>query len=99
MTPSAIHHLLMRRRSSELLVVDHRGLVALARRARHSHAVNCAVEYLGLDDDVNRQATDAYPNDFVILGPLGVAAYRATWMEELDRNGNRVRRKSAGVTE
>lgn len=95
MASSDIHHLLMRRRSSELLVVDDRGLVALWRRARNSHAVRIAVEYLGLDELINQQAADAYPHDFVILGPLGVAAYRATWMEDLDATGNRVRRKLA----
>lgn len=92
MTYTYVHRLLMGRRSSELLVVDNRGLVALWKRARHSHAVSIAVDYLGLGDLVNQQATDAHPNDFVILGPLGVAAYRATWMEELDGQGRRVPR-------
>lgn len=92
MIHTEVHRLLMGRRSSELLVVDDRGLVALWKRARNSHAVRIAVEYLGLDELINQQAADAYPHDFVILGPLGVAAYRATWMEELDRSGSRVRR-------
>lgn len=76
----------------DLLYVDSRGLFVMSYRARNSRAVREAVEFLGLDDEINAQATAAYPEEFVICGPLTVAAYRATWLPELDANGQRVRR-------
>lgn len=89
-----IHRMLMGYGTPEkLIVVDHRGLVATSGRAYQSHTVHCAVEFLELDPSINQQATRAYPEPFVILGPLGVAAYRATWMEELDATGRRVLRQ------
>lgn len=98
MTPyrSGIHRLLFSDDNTQYdrLRIDQRGLVADSVRADHSRAVLEAVEFLGLDDSIRQQATDAYPDEFVICGPLTVAAYRATWLPELDANGHRVRRST-----
>lgn len=88
-----IHGLVLANSDGVIASYHNGSLIAREGRGEGSITVEKIVELLDLDPEIKTQARAVHPADFTICGPLTIAAYRATWLPELDAQGQRVRRE------